>query len=116
MRRKKIWWDRAFFTGSLLTALSQGYMLGLYILGFERTLVNVAFAGLVAVGLAAAYAFIGAGWLILKSEGALQERAVGLGPESRCWLSAIGLAAVSITTAARLRAHLREVVRHALSF
>lgn len=94
---QKIWWDRAFFGGSLLTALSQGYMLGLYILGFERTLANVAFAGLVAVGLAAAYAFIGAGWLILKSEGALQKRAVGWAKVS-LWLSAVGLAAVSIAT------------------
>ena len=28
-------WDHAFFAGSLLAALAQGYMLGLYILGFE---------------------------------------------------------------------------------
>src|SRR5688572_17383596 len=28
-------WDWAFFGGSLLAALSQGYMLGLYIVGFE---------------------------------------------------------------------------------
>ena len=29
------WWNRAFYSGSLLAATSQGFMLGIYLLGFE---------------------------------------------------------------------------------
>jgi cytochrome d ubiquinol oxidase subunit II len=69
-------WDIAFFTGSLMTALSQGFMLGLYIMGLEWNFATVAFAGLTALCIAAGYSFIGACWLIIKAEGALQVRAV----------------------------------------
>jgi cytochrome bd ubiquinol oxidase subunit II len=94
---QKIWWDRAFFGGSLVAALAQGYMLGLYITGFERTLENVAFALLTGVCVAAGYAFIGATWLIMKCEGALQRFAVRWA-RGTLWLAAIGLLAVSVVT------------------
>ena len=41
--------EQAFFAGSPLTALSQGYMLGLYIMGLRQTLRRSAFAALTAV-------------------------------------------------------------------
>lgn len=69
-------WNRAFFAGSLMTTLSQGFMLGLYIMGLEYTAVSLAFASLIAVCITLAYTFIGAAWLILKAEGDLQLRAV----------------------------------------
>lgn len=69
-------WNLAFFVGSLMTALSQGFMLGLYIMGLEWTAATVAFGLLTALCIAAGYAFIGACWLIIKAEGALQRRAV----------------------------------------
>lgn len=69
-------WDWAFFGGSLMTALSQGFMLGLYIMGLEWSFATIAFAGLTALCTAAGYAFIGACWLIIKAEGGLQVRAV----------------------------------------
>ena len=62
-------WNRAFFLGSAMTALSQGYMLGLYVMGLERSLEAQAFAVLTGLCLAAGYVFIGACWLILKTEG-----------------------------------------------
>jgi cytochrome d ubiquinol oxidase subunit II len=93
----KAWWDRAFVGGSLLTALSQGYMLGLYIVGFERTGANVAFAILAAVCLAAGYAFIGAAWLVMKAEGELQRRAVAWA-RGTLWLTGLGMVAVSGVT------------------
>lgn len=93
----RIWWDRAFFAGSLIAALAQGYMLGLYITGFERTGANVAFAVLTAVSLVAGYAFIGAAWLILKGEGELQRRAVRWA-RGTLWLVALGFVAVSVVT------------------
>ncbi len=90
-------WNRAFFAGSAMTALSQGYMLGFYIMGLERSLETFAFALLTAVCLAAGYAFIGACWLILKTEGALQRRAVRWA-RAALWLTALGMLAVSVAT------------------
>lgn len=69
-------WNRAFFAGSLMTALAQGYMLGIYIMGLQITPMTVGFGALTAVFLTVAYSFIGAAWLILKTEDALQAKAV----------------------------------------
>ena len=93
----KPWWDRAFFAGSLVAALSQGYMLGLYINGFAGGLTAHAFAVLTALCLAAAYAFIGACWLVMKTEKDLHVKAVRW---ARLTLGAVvlGMAAVSIAT------------------
>lgn len=90
-------WDRAFIGGSLAASLAQGYMLGLYIVGFERTPLNMGFALLCGLCLAAGYTFIGASWLIMKTEGALQEKAARWA-RSCLWLTALGLAAVSVAT------------------
>jgi cytochrome bd ubiquinol oxidase subunit II len=90
-------WNLAFWAGSLITALSQGYMLGRYIIGFEPSWQAYAFAGLIAVCLVAGYALLGACWLILKTEGNLQIRAVGQARRA-LWFTALGVAAVSIAT------------------
>ena len=74
--RWKAPWNRAFFAGSLMTALAQGYMLGIYIMGLRITPMTVGFGALTAVFLTVAYSFIGAAWLILKTEDALQAKAV----------------------------------------
>ncbi len=95
--RRKASWDFAFLAGSLIAALAQGYMLGVYVLGLQPGLASMAFGALVAICLAAAYAAMGAAWLIYKTEGELQRRAV-------TWLrtalvfTALGMAAVSIAT------------------
>ncbi len=70
------WWDWAFVAGSTIASLTQGYMLGLYIMGFAGGWAAQAFALLAGIGLAAAYMFVGATWLIAKTDGALQARAV----------------------------------------
>ncbi len=90
-------WDRAFLAGSLLASLAQGYMLGIYVLGLDAGLPAMAFALLVAVCLAAAYAAMGAAWLIYKTEGELQKKAVRW-LRGALVLTAAGLAAVSIAT------------------
>ncbi len=90
-------WDHAFFAGSLLAALAQGYMLGLYILGFQVGWAAHLFAGLTAVMLAGGYAFIGACWLILKTENDLQRRAVDWARRAS-WLTGAGIVAVSLAT------------------
>lgn len=91
------WWNRAFIGGSLLAALSQGYMLGLYILGLKTGPAAMAFGALTAVCLAAGYGFIGSAWLILKTDGTLQEKAVGWARRS-WWLAGLGMGAVSLAT------------------
>ncbi|WP_427983218.1 cytochrome d ubiquinol oxidase subunit II [Agarivorans sp.] len=72
----KLAWDRTFKAGSLLTTLAQGYMLGLYVMGFEGSLSAHLFALLSGLGVTLAYSYIGAAWLIMKTEGELQKRAV----------------------------------------
>jgi cytochrome d ubiquinol oxidase subunit II len=90
-------WNRAFFAGSLLAALAQGYMLGLLVMGFDTGLAAQAFAAMIACCLAACYALLGAGWLIIKSKGALQRNAVGWARRA-LWLTALGILAISVAT------------------
>ncbi|MGB0497106.1 MAG: cytochrome d ubiquinol oxidase subunit II [Rubricella sp.] len=94
---RKIWWDRAFFAGSLLAAVMQGYMLGKFVTGFATGPLAVAFAMLTGLCLAAGYAFIGACWLIGKTEGALQRRSVDLA-KRLVWFAALGMIAISIVS------------------
>lgn len=90
-------WDRAFYAGSLLASLAQGVMLGLTVVGFEYSATNLAFAFAIGLGLAAGYALLGATWLIIKTEGDLQRKAVRWARAS-LWLTALGIAGVSIAT------------------
>jgi cytochrome d ubiquinol oxidase subunit II len=90
-------WDHAFIGGSALAALTQGWMLGRYVLGFDESLAATAFAALSALGVAAAYAFIGACWLIWRTEGALQIRAVAWARRT-LWVVAAGIVGVSVAT------------------
>ena len=93
----KPWWNRAFFAGSLLAALAQGYMLGLLVMGFERTFAHMLFAAGIGLGLPAGYCLLGASWLIIKTQGERQQRAVDWARFS-LWLTAAGVAAVSVIT------------------
>lgn len=90
-------WDAAFFAGSLATALAQGFMLGLYIMGLRWGAAEVGFALLTAGALAVAYSFIGAGWIILKTSGPLQRKAVGWAQRA-IWGVTLGMGAVSLAT------------------
>ena len=69
-------WDKIFVFGSLLMAMAQGYMLGSYVLGFTTGWASLFFSLLVGAAAAAAYTLMGAGWLIMKCKGVLQERAI----------------------------------------
>ena len=69
-------WDRLFFAGSLLASVSQGWMLGRYISGFGEGWNYPLFAGAIAIALPMAYVLLGAAWLVMKTEGELQQRAV----------------------------------------
>ena len=90
-------WDKAFIGGSFLSTLAQGYMLGAYIMGFAEGWQPQAFALLAGLGLVAGYSFIGATWLILKTEGDLQRKAIGWA-KTTLLITALGMAAISIAT------------------
>ncbi len=69
-------WDCTFKAGSLITTLAQGYMLGLYVMGFRTDLEAQLFTLLSCFGVTAAYSLIGSAWLIMKTEGELQQRSI----------------------------------------
>jgi len=82
-RAPRYMWDTLFAFGSYLATFSQGLILGAFINGFEvsnRTYAGGPFDWLtpfsIFTGLALlfAYALLGATWLIIKTEGPLQER------------------------------------------
>lgn len=90
-------WNRTFFAGSLLTALAQGYMLGLYAVGFEQSFAAHAFSAMIGLCVAAGYCLIGATWLIMKTEGDLQRRAVKWARFS-LYFAVLGIILISLTT------------------
>lgn len=95
--RYKKTWNRAFFAGSLLASLAQGYMLGRFVTGFADNLWSFLFAGLIGLGLASGYTLLGATWLIIKTEGSLQRRSIDWAKRAILLLG-IGVAAVSLAT------------------
>jgi cytochrome d ubiquinol oxidase subunit II len=90
-------WDKVFYIGSLLASWSQGFMLGQLILGFKQDTAAYLFSALIGFCLVFAYRLLGAGWLIMKTEGALQLRAVAWAQGS-LWLTAAGVIAISVAT------------------
>ena len=99
-------WDRAFAAGSAVATFAQGVVLGSFIQGFHvegRVFAGTSFDWLTpfvlltGVALMFGYALLGAGWLILKTEGALQRWARRCG--SVCLVGVlVAIAAVSVWT------------------
>ncbi len=90
-------WDRAFFAGSMLASLAQGWMLGRYVSGFGSGWNYPLFAAAIALALPMAYVLLGACWLIMKTEGDLQRRAVQWAKIA--WLPMVtGLVLISMAT------------------
>ena len=87
--RNRRWWNRAFCWGSAVAAFAQGAVVGAYIQGFAvEDFVYVGgaldwltpFTMLTGVSLMTGYALLGATWLILKSEGHVQQWAYRITP------------------------------------
>lgn len=91
----KLAWDRTFKAGSLITCLTQGYMLGQYVMGFENSLGATIFSLLSAFCVTAAFSYIGATWLIMKTEGDLQKTAVSTAKVAGR-IAALGVVSVSM--------------------
>ena len=100
-------WDLAFTGGSVLAALSQGIILGALLQGVAVS--GRAYAGgwwdwltpfslLTGASVVAAYALLGATWLVMKTEGALQRQARA----SAWWMGGASLAAIVAVSIATL--------------
>ncbi len=90
-------WNFLFFFGSFLAAASQGVMVGREVIGFDSGGLGWVFAFIVALCLPAGYALLGAGWLIMKTSGELQRKAVAWA--RKClWLTAFGVGIISVAT------------------
>ncbi|MBI3045496.1 MAG: cytochrome d ubiquinol oxidase subunit II [Betaproteobacteria bacterium] len=77
--------------------LAQGLMLGSYITGFAPGFGYALLSLVVAGGLCGGYVLLRATWLILRTEGALQRKAVAWARWGLLWV-ALGVALVSIAT------------------
>ena len=94
---RKALWNRAFFAGSLIASASQGWMLGAYVTGLQHGPISLLFSLLIAVTLPALYLLLGSGWLLMKTDGALQAKARQWGARA-IWPMGVGLLLVSIAT------------------
>jgi cytochrome d ubiquinol oxidase subunit II len=100
------WWDRAFAIGSIVATFCQGLVLGGFLQDIKVT--DKQFSGgtfewltpfsiLCGFGLIAGYGLLGAGWLMMKTEGELAARAQRQA-EGALALTLFFIAAVSIWT------------------
>ena len=94
---QKRMWNRAFAGGSMIASVAQGWMLGSYITGLVPSAVNVAFSVLIAATMPALYIVLGAGWLLLKTEGELFDKALAWGRRAMPVMG-LSLFAISIST------------------
>jgi cytochrome d ubiquinol oxidase subunit II len=102
----RTFWDHGFAAGSALAAFAQGVVLGAFIQGFNvqgRQFVGSSFdcftpfSVFSGLALVFGYALLGSGWLIIKTEGALQDWARALG--RRCLIGTVlGIGIVSLWT------------------
>jgi cytochrome bd ubiquinol oxidase subunit II len=90
-------WNWLFWFGSFLASFAQGLMLGRYITGFHSGFGYIMFAMLVGASLCGGYVLLGATWLIFKTEGALQKKALAWARWGLIWV-ALGVALVSLAT------------------
>jgi cytochrome d ubiquinol oxidase subunit II len=90
-------WNWLFWLGSFLASFAQGFMLGRYITGFHPGLGYTVFALLVGASVCGGYVLLGATWLILKTQGVLQGKALGWARWGLAWV-ALAVALVSLAT------------------
>lgn len=103
---RRHFWDKAFIGGSLVATFFQGVTLGAYLDGVD--VVGRQFSGgafdwfrpfplFTGLGLIVAYAMLGCAWLVMKTDGRLQERMIALARPLALVLLAV-IAVVSLWT------------------
>jgi cytochrome bd ubiquinol oxidase subunit II len=102
----RTFWDHGFCYGSAVATFAQGIVLGAFIQGFQIDGRHFSgssfdcftpFSALTGLALVFGYGLLGAGWLVLKTEGELQDRARRHG--RRCLVGVVAaIGAVSLWT------------------
>ena len=90
-------WNWLFWGGSFAASFAQGLMLGRYVTGFQPGFGYWLFAVLVGASVCGAYVLMGATWLVMKTEGALQEKARAWTRWGLLW-GALGVGLISLAT------------------
>lgn len=90
-------WNRLFALGSLIASVSQGWMLGFYVMGLEKTGLSFTYALAIAIALPALYVMLGCSWLFVKTEGEIYRKATKWA-QWTIWPMGIGLFLISIGT------------------
>ncbi|HEX5092622.1 MAG TPA: cytochrome d ubiquinol oxidase subunit II [Burkholderiales bacterium] len=88
-------WNWLFWFGSFLASFAQGYMLGRYLTAFLPGWGTTLFSLMVGAALCGGYVLLGATWLVLRTEGELQKKAIGWTKWGLAWV-ALGVALVSL--------------------
>jgi len=88
-------WNWLFWAGSFLASFAQGFMLGRYLTAFLPGWGYFLFSLLVGAALCGGYVLLGATWLVLRTEGPLQQKAIGWTRWGLGWV-ALGVALVSL--------------------
>jgi len=71
----KTTWNHLFFIGSLSASMAQGWMLGRYVMGLNDSGISLLFSVIIALLLPVLYLMLGCGWLLVKGEGELYNKA-----------------------------------------
>lgn len=90
-------WNMAFTLGSLIAATAQGWMLGRYVTGLKESAFSFGFAALASLTLPALYIVLGAGWLLIKTDGDLFKKARRWGRNAMPFMG-VALVAISVAT------------------
>jgi cytochrome d ubiquinol oxidase subunit II len=90
-------WNWLFWAGSTLASFAQGLMLGRYVTGFQSGAGFWFFALVTGASLCGGYVLLGATWLVLRTRGDLQAKAMAWAKWGLLWV-ALGVALVSIAT------------------
>lgn len=102
-------WDKAFIGGSIAAAFFQGVSLGAFLGGIPVSGRSYAggpldwlapFPVMAGIGVMIAYTLLGSTWLIMKTEGDLQQRMIQVA-RPLAWLMLLAIAAVSVWTPLR---------------
>ncbi len=88
-------WVNRFWFGSVLTAFGHGMLLATIATSYQKDAPSIWFGIFIGVCSVAAYALLGACWLVMRTRGALQSLSVAWARHAIRWTAA-GMAAVSI--------------------
>lgn len=88
-------WINRFWFGSVLTAMGHGMLLANIVTGYQQDTPSIWFSVFIGICAVAAYALLGASWLVMRVQGGLHTMAIGWAHHAIRWTAA-GMVAVSV--------------------